>query len=80
MPNKFPLWKNSLIILVVAFGFIFAAPNLYPPDPAIQLSGQSGAMVIDQAVLEKVEKALDEAIEHFAGEANGETALCGSKC
>ena len=76
MPNKFPLWKNSLIILVVAFGFIFAAPNLYPPDPAIQLSGQSGAMVIDQAVLEKVEKALDEAdIEHFAGEANGETAL-----
>ena len=33
-------------------------------------------MVIDQAVLEKVEKALDEAdIEHFAGEANGETAL-----
>ena len=76
MPNKFPLWKNSLIILVVLFGFIFAAPNLYPPDPAIQLSGQSGAMVIDEAVLEKVEQALDEAkIEHFAGETDGETAL-----
>ena len=76
MPNKFPLWKNSLIILVVAFGFIFAAPNLYPPDPAIQLSGQSGAMVIDQAVLDKIEQALDEAgIDHFAGESDGETAL-----
>ena len=76
MPNKFPLWKNSVIILVVAFGFVFAAPNLYPPDPAIQISGQSGAMVIDQAVLEKIEKALDEAgIEHSDGEANGETAL-----
>ena len=76
MPNKFPLWKNSLIVLVVMFGFIFAAPNLYPPDPAIQLSGQSSAMIIDQAVLEKVEKALDAAdIDHFAAEANGETAL-----
>ncbi len=76
MPNKFPLWKNVLILLVVAFGFIFAAPNLYPPDSAIQLSGQSGAMVIDQTVLDKIESSLDEAgIEYFAGEADGSTAL-----
>ena len=76
MPNKFPLWKNLLILLVISFGFIYAAPNLYPPDPAIQLSGQSGAMVIDEAVLQKVEQALDEAgIEYFAGEADGESAL-----
>ena len=76
MPNKFPLWKNLLVLLVISFGFIYAAPNLYPPDPAIQLSGQSGAMVIDEAVLQKVESALDEAgIEYFAGEADGESAL-----
>ena len=76
MPNKFPLWKNLLVLLVISFGFIYAAPNLYPPDPAIQLSGQSGAMVIDEAVLEKVEGALDEAgIEYFAGKADGESAL-----
>jgi len=76
MPNKFPLWKNSLIVLVVALAFIYAAPNLYPPDPAVQISGQSGAMEIDEAVLAVAEKALDEAaIEHFASEANGENAL-----
>lgn len=76
MPNKFPLWKNLLILLVIVFGFIFAAPNLYPPDPAIQLSGQSGAMAIDELVLQKVEQALDDAgIEYFAGEADGESAL-----
>ena len=50
MPNKFPLWKNLMILLIISFGFVYAAPNLFPPDPAIQLSGQSGAMVIDQAV------------------------------
>ena len=76
MPNKFPLWKNLMILVVVAFAFTYAAPNLYPPDPALQLSGQSSAMKIDQAVLGKVEKALGEAqIEYFAGEADGETAL-----
>ena len=76
MPNKFPLWKNIMILVVVAFAFIYAAPNLYPPDPALQLSGQSSAMKIDQAVLTKVEKALGEAkIAYFAGEADGEAAL-----
>mgnify|MGYP000078742143 FL=1 len=69
MPNKFPLWKNITILLVITFGFVFASPNLYPPDPAIQLSGQSGAMQIDAAVLDKVEESLDEAgIAYFAGE------------
>ena len=76
MPNKFPLWKNITILLVVTFGFVFATPNLYPPDPAIQLSGQSGAMQIDAAVLQKVEQSLDEAgIAHFAGESDGEALL-----
>jgi preprotein translocase subunit SecD len=76
MPNKFPLWKNIMILMVVAFAFIYAAPNLYPPDSALQLSGQSSAMKIDQAVLTKVEKALAEAnIDYFAGEADGEAAL-----
>ena len=76
MPNKFPLWKNLMILVLVAFAFTYAAPNLYPPDPALQLSGQSSAMKIDQAVIGKVEKALGEAqIDYFAGEADGETAL-----
>lgn len=76
MPNKFPLWKNVMILLVIVFGFVYAAPNLYPPDPAIQLSGQSGAMTIDAAVLEKVEQSLDEAgIEYFDGVANGDSLL-----
>ncbi len=76
MLNKFPLWKNMMILLVIVFGLTYAAPNFYPPDAAVQLSGQSGAMTIDEAVLEKVEGALAEGnIEHFGGEADGESAL-----
>ncbi|MDA7849848.1 protein translocase subunit SecD [Porticoccaceae bacterium] len=76
MLNKFPLWKNMMILLVIVFGLTYAAPNFYPPDAAVQLSGQSGAMAIDEVVLEKVEGALVEGnIEYFGGEADGESAL-----
>ena len=76
MLNKFPLWKNMMILLVIVFGLTYAAPNIYPPDAAVQLSGQSGAMAIDEVVLEKVEGALAEGnIEYFGGEADGESAL-----
>ncbi|MEY3666714.1 MAG: Protein-export rane protein SecD, partial [Pseudomonadota bacterium] len=33
MLNKFPLWKNLLILFVVVLGGIYSAPNLYPDDP-----------------------------------------------
>ena len=76
MLNKFPLWKNMMILLVIVFGLTYAAPNFYPPDAAVQLSGQSGAMAIDEVVLKKVEGALAEGnIEYFGGEADGESAL-----
>ena len=76
MLNKFPLWKNLLILIVVIFGLTYAAPNFYPADAAVQLSGQSGAMVIDETVLSKVEKSLEEGnIEYFGGVADGESAL-----
>ena len=76
MLNKFPLWKNLMSLLVSTFGFVYAAPNFYPADAAVQLSGQSGAMVIDDSVLAKVESALNEGgIEYFGSESDGESAL-----
>ena len=76
MLNKFPLWKNSLILTVAVSRSTYAAPNFYPADAAVQLSGQSGAMVIDETVLAKVEKSLEEGnIEYFGGVADGESAL-----
>lgn len=74
--NRYPLWKNLLILLVASLGVIYSAPNLYAPDPAVQVSGQSGATVIDERALAMATKALDEAgIEYFGGESNGKSAL-----
>ncbi|WP_372758992.1 protein translocase subunit SecD [Litorivivens sp.] len=64
--NKYPWWKNALILVIVAFGLFYAAPNLYSPDPAIQISGESGGAIISEVELQKVTKALEaEGIEHF---------------
>ncbi|WP_439133602.1 protein translocase subunit SecD [Pseudomaricurvus sp.] len=76
MLNRYPLWKYLLILVIAAIGVIYAAPNLYEPDPAVQISGQSGATVIDERTLSMVTKALDEAgIEYFGEESNGKSAL-----
>lgn len=63
-------------MLVISLGAVYALPNLYAPDPAIQLSGQSGGVIIDEPVMSKVTAALTESgIEYFGEEANGENGL-----
>ena len=76
MLNKFPLWKNSLILIAALFAFVYASPNYFPADAAIQLSGQSGSMLIDEDVLKKMEKTLEKSeISFFGGETDGQTAI-----
>ncbi|MGU9849339.1 protein translocase subunit SecD [Pseudomonas koreensis] len=60
MLNKYPLWKYILILAVLAIGLIYSAPNLYPDDPAIQISGASTALQVNQADLDRVSTALRE--------------------
>jgi len=55
--NKFPVWKYLLVLAVVAIGLLYASPNLYGRDPAIQVSGAKGADV-DLSVVDKVNAIL----------------------
>lgn len=48
--NKNPLWKYVLIAVVLSVAAIFALPNLYPADPALQISGDRGVPVNDTLV------------------------------
>lgn len=74
--NRYPIWKYLLIVFVITLGVVYALPNLYVPDPAVQISGQSSGTVIDAPVLERVEAALkQEGIEYFGGEVSGENGL-----
>ena len=60
MLNKYPMWKYILLGLIVLISFLYAAPNLYGEDPAIQISATRGAKV-ELSTLEKVETLLTQA-------------------
>lgn len=59
MLNRYPLWKNLLIVFVLLLGALYAAPNLYPEDYAIQLSGTRDIHQVDQALMDKVTAAIE---------------------
>ncbi len=61
MLNRFPLWKYLLILVVLAVSFIYAAPNLYPDDPAIQITGTSTALEVSEADMARASQALEQA-------------------
>jgi len=60
MMNQYPLWKYLLLAVVLLVGFVYALPNLYGDDPALQISGGRNA-VIDEAVKDRVVTALKSA-------------------
>ncbi len=69
MLNRYPLWKYLLVLVIVALGFFYATPNLYAPDPALQISGQSSSQIIGKPALARATSALSEAgIEYFGEE------------
>lgn len=61
MPNRYPLWKNILVVLILAMGVIYAVPNLYHPDPAIQITGESGGTEMTPVIQEQAVAALQQA-------------------
>jgi preprotein translocase subunit SecD len=38
MQNRYPLWKNLLLVLVIVIGFVYALPNLFSEDPVLQIN------------------------------------------
>ncbi len=38
MMNQYPLWKNLIIVVVLLLGVLYALPNIYGEDPALQIT------------------------------------------
>ena len=36
--NRYPAWKNILVVAVIVFGTLLALPNIYGEDPALQVA------------------------------------------
>ncbi|WP_198780430.1 protein translocase subunit SecD [Shewanella putrefaciens] len=45
MLNKYPMWKNIMVILIITIGCFYAVPNLFGEDHAVQVVATRGAEV-----------------------------------
>ncbi|MBD3776404.1 MAG: protein translocase subunit SecD [Thiotrichales bacterium] len=58
--NRYPAWKYLLLVVVTVIGLIYAAPNLFGDDPAVQIS-PAKSVTFNAATQEEVNKILTEA-------------------
>ncbi|WP_018988084.1 protein translocase subunit SecD [Aromatoleum toluclasticum] len=63
--NRYPLWKNILIGLVLILGLIYTLPNFYGEVPAVQVSSGKATLKLDASLNGTIEQTLrDAGIEH----------------
>ena len=64
--NRFPTWKNVLVVVVLVGGLIYALPNIFGDDPALQISLET-TQPLDDIAVDRVEGVLQQAaITHEA--------------
>ena len=59
MQNKYPLWKNLLLVVIVLIGLVYVMPNLYTEYPVVQISSETP--MEPQKLEAQVKTALDNA-------------------
>ena len=55
--NRYPLWKNLLVLLTLIGGGLYALPNIFGSDPALQISARRDAAV-DQVLVDQIAERL----------------------
>ena len=57
--KRYGIWKYILILIVLSFGVIYSLPNLYAPDPAVQISYNSSSQAADTNLEKRIQSVLD---------------------
>jgi len=73
--NRFPLWKNLLVLLLVLGGALLALPNIYGDDPALQITREDGSPMSELTV-SGIRSTLDEQdVEYLEAALDGDAAI-----
>ena len=75
MINRYSLPKNLLVLAVVVFGLLYVSPNLFAPDPAIQITGETSIQAVENSLMQRVRKALNEEGIRYFGETLNERGI-----
>lgn len=72
---EFPRWKYVVILIVLAISTLYALPNIYQKDPAIQITANRGGLV-DSALRDRVLADLKQAgVTPMAAEVEGDSLI-----
>ncbi len=56
--NRYPLWKNAIVVVALILGLLYTLPNFYGEVPAVQVSSVKATIKVDQRLQARVEEAL----------------------
>jgi preprotein translocase subunit SecD len=73
--NRYPLWKNLLVVIVLIFGLIYTLPNFYGEVPAVQVSPARSTLKADAALESRVIDTLKTAGIAYTGLLRDESGL-----
>ena len=63
--NRYPPWLNLLVVMIIVGGVLFALPNVFGDDPALQVTREDGNPVSDITVAGITSTLAQEQIEFF---------------
>ncbi len=59
--NTYPVWRYLLIAIVLLIGLVYALPNLYQPDPALQIRLEAADTSMEADIGQQVDTLLEAA-------------------
>ncbi|WP_295854435.1 protein translocase subunit SecD [uncultured Xylophilus sp.] len=59
--NRYPVWKYTILVIVLLVGILFTLPNFFGEAPAVQVSAAKTAVKVDEATRGRVEETLKAA-------------------
>ncbi len=59
--NRYPVWKYAILVVALLVGILYTLPNFFGEAPAVQVSSLKATVKVDNALLQRVQQALDAA-------------------
>ena len=57
--NRYPAWKNLIIVVALFIGFVYTVPNFFGESPAVQVSPARATSTINASLLANVQETLE---------------------
>ncbi len=74
--NQYPLWKYLLILFVLIIGTLYAVPNIYPGQPAVQISPAKAGITLEETLGDEVKDFLEaQSIQYLNVEAKNNRVI-----